>query len=130
MVPLWIFFERGKPRREDKKVGWVKNLLLLVILIASIFFFLQNAEQVVIRFGLSPFRDYQFFEIANVPLFLVILCSVVFGILIGGFGNLYGHFQLKRTIRQNQKAIERLEREIRSLRGPGLDQPSFSNKEG
>lgn len=98
-------------------MGWVKNLFLLVILIISIFFFMQNTEQVVIRFGLSPLADYQFFEISKIPLFLVILCSVLLGILIGGFGNLYKHFQLKRTIRQNQKSIERLEREIESLRG-------------
>ncbi len=129
-MPLWIFPERGKSRKEDKKVGWVKNLFLLVILIVSIFFFLQNTEQVVIRFGLSPITDYQFFEISKIPLFLVILCSVLVGILIGGLGNLYKHFQLKRNIRQNQKAIERLEREIQSLRGPGLDQPSFLKKEG
>ena len=129
-LPLWIFFEKGKSGKEDEKVGWIKNLFLLVILIVSIFFFLQNTEQVVIRFGLSPFADYQFFEISKVPLFLVILCSVLLGILIGGLGSLYRHFQLKRTIRQNQKAIERLEREIQSLRGPGLDQPSFLKKEG
>lgn len=110
-------------------MGWVKNLFLVVILIVSIFFFLQNTEQVVIRFGLSPFAGYQFFEISKVPLFLVILCSVLLGILIGGLGNLYKHFQLKRTIRQSQKAIERLEKEIQSLRGPGLDQPSFLKKE-
>ena len=129
MTPLWIFPERGKFRREDKKVGWVKNLFLLLILIVSIFFCLQNTEPVMIRFGLSPFSDYQLFERPNVPLFLVILCSVVLGILIGGLGNLYKHFQLKKTIRQNQKAIERLEREIQSLRGPSLDQPSFLRKE-
>ncbi len=111
-------------------MGWVKSLFLLVILIVSIFFLLQNAEPVVIRFGLSPLADYQFFEIFKIPLFLVILCSVLLGILIGGLGNLYKHFQLMRTIRQNQKAIERLEREIQSLRGPGLDQPSFLKKEG
>ncbi len=110
-------------------MGWVKNLFLLVILIISVFFFLQNTEQVAIRFGLSPFKDYQLFEISKVPLFLIILCSVLLGILIGGLGNLYKHFQLRRAIRQNQKTIERLEREIQSLRGPGLDQPSFLKKE-
>ncbi len=110
-------------------MGWVKNLFLLVILIISVFFFLQNTEQVAIRFGLSPFKDYQLFEISKVPLFLIILCSVLLGILIGGLGNLYKHFQLRRAIRQNQKTIERLEKEIQSLRGPGLDQPSFLKKE-
>jgi hypothetical protein len=50
--------------------------------------------------------------------------------LIGGVGDLYRRFQLKKIIRQNQKTIERLEREIQSLRGPILDQPSFLKKEG
>ena len=129
MMPLWIFPERGTSRKEDKKVGWVKNILLLVILIVSIFFFLQNTEQVIIRFGLFPFSDYQFFEISKIPLFLVILCSILLGVLIGGLGNLYKHFQLKKTIRQNQKSIEKLEREIQSLRGSCLEQPSFLKKE-
>ncbi len=109
-------------------MGWVKNIFLMVIFIFSIFFFLQNMDRVVIRFGLSPLKDYQFFEISEVPLFLVILVSILFGIVIGGLGDLYRHFQLKRTIRQNQKAIGRLEKEIQSLRGPGLDQPSFLKK--
>ncbi len=109
-------------------MGWVKNIFLMVIFIFGIFFFLQNMDRVVIRFGLSPFKDYQFFEISEVPLFLVILVSILFGIVIGGLGDLYRHFQLKRTIRQNQKAIGRLEKEIQSLRGPGLDQPSFLKK--
>jgi uncharacterized integral membrane protein len=110
-------------------VGWVKNLFLLLILIVSIFFFLQNTEEVIIRFGLSPLSDYQFFEIPKIPLFLVILGSVLLGILIGGLGSLYKHYQLKKTIRQNQKSLERLEREIQSLRGPSLEQASFLKKE-
>ncbi len=99
-------------------MGWVKIIFLLVILTVCIFFFLQNTDQVAIRFGLSPVKDYQFFEIPRVPLFLVILCSVVLGILIGGLGDLYRRFQLGRNLRQKQKTIERLEREIHSLRGP------------
>jgi len=130
MVPLWIFFKRGKSRREGKKVGSLKSLFLLVNLIVSIFFCLQNTDPGVIRLGLSPISDYQFFEIPKVPLFVVILGSVVLGILIGGFGNVYRHFQLERTIRRDQKSIERLQKEIQSLRGPGLDQPSFLKKEG
>jgi len=99
-------------------MGWVKIIFGVVILIVCIFFFLQNTEQVAIRFGLAPLKDYQFFEIPQVPLFLVILCSVVLGILIGGVGDLYRRFQLGRNLRQKQKTIERLEKEIQSLRGP------------
>lgn len=110
-------------------MGWVKNVFLLVILIVSIFFFLQNTEQVSLRFGLFPVSDHQFFELPRIPLFLVILSSVLLGILIGGFGNLYKHFQLKKTIRQNQRSIEKLEREVESLRGTYLGEPSFLRKE-
>jgi hypothetical protein len=58
---------------------------------------------------------------------LVILCSVLLGILMGGLGDLYRRFQLKRSLRQKQKTIDRLEREIQSLRGPDLGE-SFSLK--
>jgi hypothetical protein len=51
------------------------------------------------------------------------------GFIIGGTGDLYQHFRLKKTLRQYRKTIERLEKEIQSLRGPGLDQPSFLKKE-
>jgi uncharacterized integral membrane protein len=110
-------------------VGWVKIIFLVVILTVCIFFFLQNTEQVAIRFGLSPFKEYQFFEISKVPLFLVIVCSIVLGILMGGLGDLYRRFQLGRSLRQKQKTIERLEREIQSLRGPEHGESSPLKKE-
>ena len=111
-------------------MGWVKYIFLMVILIVCIFFFLQNTEQVSIRFGLSPFKEVQFFEISQVPLFLVVLCSIILGILMGGLGDLYRRFQLRRSLRQKQKTIERLEREIQSLRGPDLGESSSLKKEG
>ncbi len=101
----------------------------MLVLIVCIFFFLQNTDQVAIRFGLSPLNEYQFFEIPRVPLFLVILCSVVLGILMGGVGDLYRRFQLGRSLRQKQKTIERLEREIQSLRGPDHGESNSLKKE-
>jgi uncharacterized integral membrane protein len=97
----------------------------------AILFSIQNRSEVTLRF-VFPTENYQWFEIQKVPLplFLVILCSIFLGVLIGGVGDLYRRFQLKKIIRQNQKTIERLEREIQSLRGPILDQPSFLKKEG
>jgi uncharacterized integral membrane protein len=111
-------------------VGWVKYIFLIAFLIVCVFFFQQNTDQVGIRFGLNPVMEYQVFEIPKVPLFLVILCSVVLGILIGGLGNLYRRFQLKRSLRQKQKTIDRLEREIQSLRGPDLGESPSLRKEG
>lgn len=110
---------------------WVKTLLWMLAFFVAILFSIQNRSEVTLRF-VFPTENYQWFEIQKVPLplFLVILCSIFLGVLIGGVGDLYRRFQLKKIIRQNQKTIERLEREIQSLRGPILDQPSFLKKEG
>jgi uncharacterized integral membrane protein len=104
---------------------------MLVFLIVLLFC-IQNQDPVTLRFVLFPIENYQWFEIPKVPLplFLVLLCFFFLGVLIGGIGDLYRSFQLKKTLRQNQKTIERLEREVQLLRGPGLDQPSFLKKEG
>jgi len=112
-------------------VRWVKTLLWMLAFFVAILFSIQNRSEVTLRF-VFPTENYQWFEIQKVPLplFLVILCSIFLGVLIGGIGDLYRRFQLKKIIRQNQKTIERLEREIQSLRGPILDQPSFLKKEG
>jgi hypothetical protein len=45
-------------------------------------------------------------------------------------GDVYRRFQLGKTLRQKQKTIERLEREMQSLRGPDLGESSFLKKEG
>ena len=96
----------------------------MVLFILVILFSIQNKEEVILRFGLYPIQDYQW-QVPQVPLFLVILCSICLGILIGGMGDVYRYIQLKKTIHQNQKMIERLESEIRSLGGPRRETPSF-----
>jgi uncharacterized integral membrane protein len=107
-------------------VKWVKTLFWMVLFFFAIHFSIQNRDEVTLGYSI---QNYQWFEVSKVPLFLVVLCSVFFGILIGGIGDLYSRFQLKKKLRQNQKAIERLEREIQSLRGSGLEQPSFLKKD-
>jgi uncharacterized integral membrane protein len=108
----------------------VKALLLMLAFFVAIIFSIQNRSEVVLRLSL-PWESHQWFEVPRVPLplFLVILCSIFLGVLIGGVGDIYQRFQLKRTLRKNQKKMEMLEREIQSLRGPGPSQPS-SLKEG
>lgn len=111
---------------------WVKTLLLFLIFLVVLFFSFQNQELVTIRFVLLPIENYHWFEIpeVSIPLFLVVLCSIFLGVLIGGMSDFYRRVQLKKTLHQSQKAIERLEREIQSLRGAGLNQTSFLKKEG
>ncbi len=96
----------------------------MAIFILVILFSVQNKDEVILRFGLYPVLNYQW-ELPKIPIFLVILCSIFLGVLIGSIGDLYRHFQLKKTIRQNQRMVERLEKEIQSLSGAGMDKPSF-----
>jgi len=88
----------------------------MVVFLCVILFSMQNKDEVILRFGLYPLQN-RLWEIPRIPLFLVILCSVFIGVLMGGLSDLYRHFQLKRTLRQNQRMIERLEKEIESLSG-------------
>ena len=110
---------------------WVKAFLAILILAVVIIFSFQNREPVTLRFHLLPLVNYPLFEIPRVPLplFLVVLCSVFVGIFIGLLGDVYRQYQLKRNLRQKQKTIERLEKEIQSLRGPDLGGSAFLKKE-
>jgi uncharacterized integral membrane protein len=111
-------------------VRWVKALFWAVAFFLAIPFLVQNRTEVTLHF-VFPWENIQWFGIPEVslPLFLIVLCSIVLGILIGGVDDIYRRFQLKKTLRQNQKTIDRLEKEIQSLRGPGLDQPSYLKRE-
>ncbi len=109
---------------------WFKTLLWMLAFFVAVLFAIQNRSDVTLRF-VFPIENYQWFEIPKVPLplFLVIFCSIFLGVLIGVVNDMVRRYQLKKTLRQNQKTIERLEREIQSIRIPGLDQLSFLKKE-
>jgi len=111
-------------------VRWFKTLLWTLAFFVAVLFAIQNRSDVTLRF-IFPIENYQWFEIppTPLPLFLVIFCSIFLGVLIGVGGDIVRRYQLKKTLRQNQKMIERLEREVQSIRIPGLDQPSFLKKE-
>jgi uncharacterized integral membrane protein len=104
-------------------VKWAKTIFWMVVFLCVILFSFQNKDEVILRFGLYPLQN-RLWEMPSIPLFLVILCSIFLGVLIGGVGDLYRHFQLKRTLRQNQRMIERLEKEIQSLTGLRLEKSS------
>ncbi len=111
---------------------WVKIFFAIPVLAILILFCFQNQEPVTLRLLLIPVENYHWFEIPRVPLplFLIVLCSICVGVFIGLLGDVYRRFQLGKTLRQKQKTIERLEREMQSLRGPDLGESSFLKKEG
>jgi len=101
---------------------WIRTLLWMAAFFFAIHFSLQNRDEVTLRYSV---QSIEWFRISRVPLFLVILCSIFLGVLMGGVADLYRYFRLKRTLRENQRTVERLEEEIRSLRPSRNDQPSF-----
>ncbi|NWG02777.1 MAG: LapA family protein [Syntrophaceae bacterium] len=109
---------------------WVRTFFWTVAFFVAVLFAIQNRNDVILRF-IFPIENIRWFEIppTPLPLFLVVFCSIFLGVCIGVGGDLLKHFRLKKTIRQHQKTIERLEREIQSIRIPGLDQPSFLKEE-
>lgn len=109
---------------------WIKTFFWLLVFIFAVLFSVQNRNEVTIRFVLLPIENYQWVGVPHVPLplFLVILCAVFLGVVIGSISDLYKRFQLRKIIRLNQKMIGKLESEIQSLRSPGSNQPSFLKK--
>ncbi len=110
---------------------WIKTILGMLVLAIVILFCFQNQDRVTLRFLLIPVENYHWFEIPKVPLplFSVVLCSVFLGIFIGLLGDVYRRYHLRKDLRQKQRTIERLEREMQSLRGPDLGESSFLKKE-
>ena len=103
----------------------------MLVLAVVILFCFQNQDPVTLRFLLIPVQNYHWFDlpIVPLPLFLVVLGSVFLGIFIGLLSEIYRRFQLKKTLRQKQRTIERLEKELQSLRGPDLAESPFSKRE-
>ncbi len=97
----------------------------LVIILFAIHFSLQNTTEVTLRYSFMQYH----FETLPIPLFLMIFLSLFLGVLLGGLGDFYKRFQLKRSLRQSQKTIQKLEKEIQAVKGAGQNPPSFLTKE-
>jgi lipopolysaccharide assembly protein A len=90
-------------------------IVFFFVVLVAIHFSLQNGQEVTLQYSVLNYH----WEIPPIPLFLVIFLSIFVGVLIGGFGDLYRRFQLRRTLRQRQRTIERLEQEVQTLQGRG-----------
>ncbi len=91
---------------------YLKVLFWMAAFFFAIHFSMQNREEVTLRYAL---QNKEWFQVSQVPLFLVILCSIFFGVMMGGIGDLYKRLQLRKALRQSQKALEKLEKEVHSL---------------
>ncbi len=87
----------------------VKVVFFTLLFILGITFSMENAQLLVLRyyFGL---------ETPPVPLFLLVLFSVLLGVLLAGVGFLFDEWSLKRTLREKDREIAALEKELEPYR--------------
>lgn len=107
-------------------MNWLKTLIWMIVFFFVIHFSLQNRDAVTLRYSI---QNYQWFEFSNIPVFIIILCSIFLGVLLGGLSELYGRYKLKKSLRQSRITIERLERELNSLKISEIESQQFP-KEG
>lgn len=63
---------------------------------------------------------YDFLKIPPVPVYLLIVVSVLFGVIITGFWGTVERFRLNRTIRRLNKVVRDLRRELHASEVPPI----------
>ena len=86
-----------------------KTVLLTLLFIVGITFSMENTGWVVLRyyFGL---------ETPPIPIFLLVLFSVLFGVLLAGVGFIFDQRSLKRALREKEEEVATLEEELQPYR--------------
>ena len=87
----------------------LKTIFLTLLFILGISFSMENTGWVVLRyyFGL---------ETPPLPLFLLVLFSVLLGVCLTGAGFLLDERSLRRALREKERQITSLENELRPYR--------------
>ena len=84
----------------------IKTVAITLLFIGGITFALENNDETVLRyFG---------WESPRMPVFLLVVFSVLLGVLFAGLGFLFDQWSLKRALREKDREIEALQAEIQS----------------
>jgi hypothetical protein len=94
-------------------VGWV---VLVPLSIALIVFALANRQLTVVNF--NPIAPSSMLDAPSVgmPLFLVIFCFLLLGVVFGGVATWFAQGPIRRERRQWQREADRLARELEMTR--------------
>jgi uncharacterized integral membrane protein len=87
----------------------IKTIFFTLLFILGITFAMQNDEGIVLKY---------YFELQTpeVPIFLLVLFAVLFGVLLAGVGYVFDQWSLKRTVREKDREIASLEKELKQFR--------------
>lgn len=102
------------------KVG--KTIFLTLLFILGITFAMENTGWVVLRyyFGL---------ETPPIPIFLLVLFSVLLGVFLVGVGFIIDEWSLRKALREKEREIASLERELQPYRERERPMAGIATKE-
>ena len=87
----------------------IKTIIVALFFIIAITFALQNQQVISINYyGLIPSF--------SVPLFLIVFFSILLGILIAGFGDIFVRYSLRIRARKCEKALKACQNELDTLK--------------
>ena len=90
---------------------FIKSIFLTLLFVVGITFSMENTEPLVLR--------YMGYETPPIRLYLLILLSVFFGVLLAGIGFMIDQRSLKKAVRKKNQEIESLEKESSAIRERG-----------
>lgn len=91
----------------------IKAVSLTLLFFMGITFAMENTQSLVLRyFG---------YETPPINLYLLILVSILFGVIVAGIGFIIDQWSLKKVVRQKEREIESLEKEVRTVQETGRD---------
>ncbi len=86
----------------------IKTLVVAIFFIVAITFALQNQQPITLRYyGLIP--------AFSVPLFLLVFVSILIGILIAGFGDIFVRYALRMRSYKCEKELRRVKEKLASM---------------
>ncbi|MBW1659806.1 MAG: LapA family protein [Deltaproteobacteria bacterium] len=87
----------------------IKTLIVAIFFIVAITFALQNQQAVTLNY-------YDLIPPFSVPVFLLVFFSVLLGILIAGFGDIYVRYSLRLRARKCEKQLKACRNELETLK--------------
>ncbi len=87
----------------------VKTIAVAIFFIVAITFALQNQQLVALHY-------YDLIPAFSVPLFLLVFFSILLGILIAGFGDIFVRYSLSARSRRCERELKHLKEQMVSMK--------------
>ena len=106
----------------EKMIKVAKIIFLTLLFIAGITFSMENTDSVVLKY-------YFGMKTLPIPVFLLVMFSVLLGVLLAGVVFILDERSLKRAAREKEREIATLERELKSFSEPNRAPAGMGTRE-